>query len=224
MFTLRIPMARSDLLLSLVKSGVSGDPNLFRWTVEAIVAEERAKNHGVLADRLEEQLKRNGQPAGNGQPIIAGPVAHDLFYELTSERRLDDLVLPEQVRGACLELVEEFHRPPLPLILHSSTSMIPLTCFIASFFAISMPRSPSPQNHSVRRVRPAAGCRRRCTWIPLPLWHLAFLSLRCSSLQATVDLPSSRAWPGACVRLRSVGSNRPFDESENHGHLPTYQG
>jgi SpoVK/Ycf46/Vps4 family AAA+-type ATPase len=106
-------MARSDLLLSLVKSGVSGDQTLFRRTVEAIVAEERAKNHGVLADRLEEQLKRNGQPAGNGQPIIAGPVAHDLFYETTSERTLNDLVLPEQVRGACLELVEEFHRADL---------------------------------------------------------------------------------------------------------------
>ena len=48
-------MARSDLLLSLVKSGVSGNQSLFRRTVEAIVAEERAKNHGVLADRLEEQ-------------------------------------------------------------------------------------------------------------------------------------------------------------------------
>ncbi len=103
-------MARSDLLLSLVKCGVSGNQNLFRRTVEAIVAEERAKNHGVLADRLEEQLKPNGQSAGNGQPISAGPVAHDLFYEATPERTLDDLVLPEQVRTACLELVEEYHR------------------------------------------------------------------------------------------------------------------
>jgi hypothetical protein len=33
-------MARSDLLLSLVKSGVRGDGELFRRTVEAIVAEE----------------------------------------------------------------------------------------------------------------------------------------------------------------------------------------
>jgi SpoVK/Ycf46/Vps4 family AAA+-type ATPase len=106
-------MARSDLLLSLVKSGASGDQTMFRRTVEAIVAEERAKNHGVLADRLEAQLKRNGQPAGNGQPIIASPVAHDLFYETTPERTLDDLVLPEQVRDACLELVEEFHRADL---------------------------------------------------------------------------------------------------------------
>jgi len=106
-------MARSDLLLSLVKSGVSGDQTLFRRTVEAIVAEERAKSHGMLADRLEEQLKRNGQPAGNGQPIISGPVAHDLFYETTPERTLDNLMLPEQVHSACLELVEEFHRADL---------------------------------------------------------------------------------------------------------------
>jgi AAA+ superfamily predicted ATPase len=36
-----------------------------------------------------------------------------LSYEATPERTLDDLVLPEQVRGACLELVEESHRADL---------------------------------------------------------------------------------------------------------------
>lgn len=45
-------MARSDLLLSLVKAGARGDQTLFRRSLEALVAEERAKHHGVLADRL----------------------------------------------------------------------------------------------------------------------------------------------------------------------------
>ncbi len=36
-------MARSDLLLSLVKAGIQGDRSLFRRTVDAIIAEERAK-------------------------------------------------------------------------------------------------------------------------------------------------------------------------------------
>lgn len=35
-------MARSDLLLKLVKAGSNGDKALFEKTVEAIVSEERA--------------------------------------------------------------------------------------------------------------------------------------------------------------------------------------
>src|SRR5277367_2051729 len=44
-------MARSDLLINLVKAGALGDQSLFRKTVEAVIAEERGKNHTVLADR-----------------------------------------------------------------------------------------------------------------------------------------------------------------------------
>ncbi|MCG8404867.1 MAG: hypothetical protein MI923_06685 [Phycisphaerales bacterium] len=50
-------MARSDLLISLVKAGTAGDQVLFRKTVEAMIAEERAKKHNVLAARLAEQLR-----------------------------------------------------------------------------------------------------------------------------------------------------------------------
>jgi hypothetical protein len=46
-------MARSDLLVNLVKSSASGDKQTFQRTVEAIVAEERAKQHNVVAERLE---------------------------------------------------------------------------------------------------------------------------------------------------------------------------
>ena len=45
-------MARSDLLVNLVKAGSSGDRKLMRSTVEALVAEERSKQHNVLAERL----------------------------------------------------------------------------------------------------------------------------------------------------------------------------
>lgn len=50
-------MARSDLLLNLVKAGNSGDRRTLRSTVEAIIAEERAKQHNVLADKLQEALQ-----------------------------------------------------------------------------------------------------------------------------------------------------------------------
>ena len=43
-------MARSDLLISLVKAGSSGDAARSRSVTEAIIAEERAKRHNVLAE------------------------------------------------------------------------------------------------------------------------------------------------------------------------------
>ena len=45
-------MARSDLLVNLVKSSANGDKLAFRKTVEAIVAEERAKQDRDLNKHL----------------------------------------------------------------------------------------------------------------------------------------------------------------------------
>ncbi|KAA2301460.1 AAA family ATPase, partial [Clostridioides difficile] len=50
-------MARSDLLINLVTAGSTGDTKLFQRTVEALIAEERGKQHHILAERLEESLK-----------------------------------------------------------------------------------------------------------------------------------------------------------------------
>ena len=50
-------MARSDLLISLIKAGSSGDRRGFHATTEAIIAEERAKRHDVLADRLSKAIR-----------------------------------------------------------------------------------------------------------------------------------------------------------------------
>ena len=57
----RYAMARSDLLIKLVKAGALGDQPLFRKTVEAVIAEERGKNHTVLADRLAGQRLRRAE-------------------------------------------------------------------------------------------------------------------------------------------------------------------
>ena len=55
-------MPRADLIVNLVRAGSQGDQQLFRSTVEAIVAEERAKRHNVLADRLVENLRTETPP------------------------------------------------------------------------------------------------------------------------------------------------------------------
>lgn len=61
-------MARGDLLVNLVKSGASGDKLALRKTVEAIVAEERAKQHNVVADRIEKAY-RSANGRGGSAPI-----------------------------------------------------------------------------------------------------------------------------------------------------------
>ncbi len=110
-------MARSDLLINLVKAGTQGDQSLFRRTVEAVIAEERGKNHTVLADRLADaasSVRQNGHT--KHQPTlfpVSNGVAHDLFFETTPQRSMDDLVLPETTRDVCRELIEEQHRQSL---------------------------------------------------------------------------------------------------------------
>ena len=42
-------MARADLLLELVRAGARGEQPLFLKALEALIAEERAKQHHILA-------------------------------------------------------------------------------------------------------------------------------------------------------------------------------
>jgi hypothetical protein len=107
-------MARADLLLNLVKAGARGDQGLFRKSLEAMVAEERAKQHHVLADRLLAHLQGNGaSPAPAVGPVGRASAVPDLFYEMEPRRSLDDLVLPDVALAACRELIEEQARADL---------------------------------------------------------------------------------------------------------------
>ena len=103
-------MARSDLLISLVKAGSTGDTARARSVAEAIIAEERVKRHNVLADRLTDAMRVNG--ADSGAAFIApGQRPHRQFLvELTPQKTLADLVLTDVARRACEELIEEQHR------------------------------------------------------------------------------------------------------------------
>ena len=51
-------MARADLLCDLIKYGLINDSVSFRKATEAICAEERSKQHTVLASKIEEMLKK----------------------------------------------------------------------------------------------------------------------------------------------------------------------
>lgn len=110
-------MARSDLLISLVKAGVSGDNRTLRRTVEAIVAEERAKQHNVLADRLEKVVETPplsgpaNVPRHPVEPAGRGP--REFIMEVSPRRRLDELVLPDLTKLAASQLIEEQQRASL---------------------------------------------------------------------------------------------------------------
>jgi hypothetical protein len=96
-------MARSDLLVALVRAGATGDRNLARTSAEALIADERTKQHNVLADRLSGALKApNGHsPMASPPPETAArsPLTRDLFVERAPQRSLTDLLLPPVARG-----------------------------------------------------------------------------------------------------------------------------
>jgi SpoVK/Ycf46/Vps4 family AAA+-type ATPase len=107
-------MARADLLTELVKFGMIGDKVRFRKVVEAIIAEERAKKHTVLANMLEELIRPmlTDRPISNGNAVLDQRVTN-LLHEVMPERTLDDLVLPKEVKDISREVVHEHHRVDL---------------------------------------------------------------------------------------------------------------
>lgn len=108
-------MARSDLLVSLVRAAASGDRETLRSTAEALAADERAKKHYILADRLQRAL--------SAVPITPPPLTtsvgsatgsgREAIIEVEPRTRLDDLLLPLPVRENGRLLVEEHVRADL---------------------------------------------------------------------------------------------------------------
>lgn len=107
-------MARADLILNLVNAGARGDQTQFQKTVEALAANERAKNHNVLADRLLAQLQqnRNGKVKQSDLSLRSSMIG-PLIAEFTPRLRLEDLILDANVSQAVDELVEEQYRSDL---------------------------------------------------------------------------------------------------------------
>lgn len=105
-------MARADLLINLIKAGAHGDQPQFLKTVEALAADERAKNHSILADRLIAQLQDNGKLRSVTPPTATG-LSCNLVAEVTPRLHIEDLILPDHVQEAVSYMVEEQHRSDL---------------------------------------------------------------------------------------------------------------
>lgn len=112
-------MARADLLCELIKSGLMKDDVSFRKAAEAICAEERSKQHEILANKISELLNnkqyQNNTISRNSPQIInsSNVISNQLFHEKVPTKRLDQLLLPENVYNSCRDIIEEQTRTDL---------------------------------------------------------------------------------------------------------------
>lgn len=106
-------MARSDLIVSLVRAGASGDREMLRSTAEALVADERAKKHFIVADRLQRALSAvpvTPPALTASSPHLSAANGRDAILEVTARLQLDDLLLPFPARESGRQLIEEHQR------------------------------------------------------------------------------------------------------------------
>src|SRR5690348_17072603 len=105
-------MARSDLLVSLVRAAAAGDRETLKSATEALAADERAKHHHILADRLQRALSTVPvtPPALTTSAALSSTNGREAIIEIEPRARLDELILPLPVRENGRQLVEEHIR------------------------------------------------------------------------------------------------------------------
>lgn len=112
-------MARADLIIDLVKHSMAGNKAMAKKVTEAIIAEEREKQHSVLADKLQYELNTASKDAAqpSAYSLTQKPTpdmrAENLFIEIIPERKLDSLILPVEIVKNCREFIEEQFRADL---------------------------------------------------------------------------------------------------------------
>ena len=106
-------MARSDLLISLVRAGAAGDREALRSTTEALVADERAKKHYIVADRLQRALSAvpvTPPALTASSPHLNPSNGREAILEVTARLQIDDLILSLPVKESGRQLIEEQRR------------------------------------------------------------------------------------------------------------------
>lgn len=111
-------MARADLLLNLIKHALSGNKVMVRKVSEAIIAEERSKNHMVLVERLESELIKNTSDFTSINNGINNRVqnnfkAESFLTEIHPQRKMDSLILPNDIIDLCEQYIQEQYRVDL---------------------------------------------------------------------------------------------------------------
>jgi SpoVK/Ycf46/Vps4 family AAA+-type ATPase len=111
-------MASGKLLRQLIKSGVQGDVAGFRAASEAVIKEEREKNHHLLANDLERLLYGGQTVAGRDirklHSLPSLPTNKDNGLALLEERAVvreeKDIILSDATQSALDEILMEHNR------------------------------------------------------------------------------------------------------------------
>lgn len=112
-------MARADLILDLIKNSFAGNKYQFKKVVEALIAEERSKQHLQLADKLQSELDamlRSADKDLQGRNVTAtavAPVVNNFLQEVSVRKSFDDIILPDEVKKIVKLFVEEQLRSDL---------------------------------------------------------------------------------------------------------------
>ena len=108
-------MATGKLLRQLIKSGLEGNTDAFRAASEAVITEERQKQHHLLANDLERLLYGGPRayPHAAGKAIDKLPVDRERNLALLDlrepMRRLGDAILPTDTQTAIEDVLREHH-------------------------------------------------------------------------------------------------------------------
>jgi SpoVK/Ycf46/Vps4 family AAA+-type ATPase len=115
-------MANGDLLRQLFRGYSKRDDSTFRAAAEAIIQEERLKNHRLLADELERiLLNGNGLPAGQGKLFKSYDIPKDrergfsLLDIGEFKYDWDRIILPEKQLNVLRQISREHQRKDLLL-------------------------------------------------------------------------------------------------------------
>jgi len=106
-------MARSDLLVSLVRAGATGDKKMLTSATEALIAEERAKSHQILADRLQRALQSVSITPPASTSGLSTQSEKEAILETVPRKTLEELILTLPAREQVKALIEEQHRADL---------------------------------------------------------------------------------------------------------------
>jgi len=107
-------MARADLLKKLFSSFNNNDRELFMKTAHEIIADERKKNHAILADDLEMVLngaqKNFGHSMSTMKPTYLSKSGKEerLVEIIYPDKYFDDVILPQEKMLQLSEVIKEF--------------------------------------------------------------------------------------------------------------------
>ena len=107
-------MARADLLKKLFSSFKNDDKELFIKTAHEIIADERKKNHSILADDLEMVLNGANEKYGNSMSIIKPTISQNadvcskLVEIMYPDKYFDEVILPHEKVSQLEEVICEY--------------------------------------------------------------------------------------------------------------------